>query len=365
MIYDDLKARGITPIVIRTSDRNTYRQCRRLWDYSSALRRNLTTKETPSYFWLGTGGHFALEDFHGYCKFEHPVEAFRAYTAACSVADSKGEMQLPDDYMEQQEVAEGVLSYYLTWLSTRKSQETYWIDGKPQVEVRVALELPIKSPLGIPCVYDLTLDRVIIEEDGSLGIVDYKFVKTFRNEHIDIDPQITAYMWAGHTLYNSPTTSFTYHQFRKEVPRAPKVLQNGRLSSAKDQLTTYTLYREALIRLYGEVEDAPMQNVATLNYLNSLEDADRDKFITRLKTYRNQHQLLAESDKILMETSEMINPHIPIYPSPSDRCSWGCDFRDVCIMQDCGEDFEGYLLDLAKERPPERDAWRKYIKWPT
>src|SRR5688572_12675352 len=68
--------------IIRTSDRGTFKRCRRKWGLSSHLQHNRVFNNQIQYFWFGSGGHYALEDYHGYNYYKHPAEAFRAYILA-------------------------------------------------------------------------------------------------------------------------------------------------------------------------------------------------------------------------------------------------------------------------------------------
>ena len=151
--------------IIRTSDRSSFKRCRRKWAWHSPLRQNLTVKDNPSYFWIGVGGHFAMEDYHGYNHYKHPAEAFRAYVAACKMAQRKHGIGLPDDWEEQTTMAEGILENYLIWAQSRDTYETVWIDGEPQVEITCHITLPVDPPEGFDSiVYQFTLDRIVIIE---------------------------------------------------------------------------------------------------------------------------------------------------------------------------------------------------------
>ena len=343
-------------LIIRTSDRVTFRRCRRKWAWASGLKQNRQSTESQGYFWIGTGGHFALEDYHGYNHYGHPVEAFKAYVVA-----QRKVGRLPHDWKEQEELGIEILNYYMLWLQSRDPYKTYWVDGEPQVEVRAQIPLPLTGPNGETVLYDLTMDKVIIDENGGLWIVDYKFYKQFRSAHLDTDTQVSAYSWGASTLYDTPIQGFIYHQFRKAYPRHPKVLTNGKISTDKSQNTSHRLYREALINMYGAVEKAPIQNRKYLNFQAEIESADRDLYIKRDKTLRNPHQIAAEGAKILMEAEEMINPNLALYPNPTGDCSWDCDPRDVCLMMDDGSDWEPTLEAMTEQRPEVRDEWRKYL----
>lgn len=359
----------MTTAVIRTSDRKQFKRCRRHWGLSSGLRHNRTPIEQPSYFWLGTGGHFALEDYHGYNHYGHPVEAFRAYVKAQEIHCQKSRTRnIPDDYEEQAALCEAILDYYLTWLRHREPLQTYWVNGEPQVEVKVQVEIPLDLlPPEVQewgynrVLYDATLDKVV-EIDGELWIVDYKFFQQFQQYNtLDFDQQISAYIWAASTIYDRPIAGAILHQFLKKIPNPPRILKNGSLSSAKNQGTTYYQYRDALIEIYGELEKAPSTHISCLNDLAAQENEDRDAYIWRAYTRRNQFQQEATGEKIIMEIGEMLNPNLPLYPNETKDCSWDCGMREICLMMDSGDDWKNTLEITTVNRTEEEESWRVHL----
>jgi hypothetical protein len=352
-------------LVIRTSDRSAFKRCRRKWGWHSGIRQNLRIKDSPSYFWVGTGGHFALEDWHGYNHFGHPVEAFNAYVTACKETKRRLGFGLPDDWEEQTELAQGILEHYLIWCQHREMHKTVWIDGEPQCEIKCEIPLPVEPPEGYDIVvYQLTLDR-LVEIDGEFWITDYKFYKTFSQAMLDMDAQMSAYIWGASTIFEKPIAGAILHEFRKEVPHEARILSTGKISHAKDQLTTQRIYREALINMYGDVDNAPMMNVRCLNDLAAQESPERDKFIKRSRTRRNEMQMQAEGTKVLMEAEDMTNPDLPLYPNPTRDCSWDCDLQDICLMIDRDDDWSNLLGELTIARTEENDQWRVHLQLKT
>lgn len=70
-------------IPIHTSDRVTFKQCRRKWDWSSPARNNLT-RRVDVYgiyppFWFGTGIHYAVQKYYDPEYVEDPVVAFETW----------------------------------------------------------------------------------------------------------------------------------------------------------------------------------------------------------------------------------------------------------------------------------------------
>lgn len=348
-----------TTTVIRTSDRATFRRCRRKWHLTSHLRQGLRPRVEPPYFWLGTGGHFALEDHHGYNYYESPVVAFNAYVEAQEKWASKNRaVELPEDYEEQADLGRGILENYLIWAKDRDTYETVWIDDEPQCEINLQL------PLNDDVVYSATLDR-LVRINGDLWIVDYKFNKQFDTAPLEWNGQMSAYIWAASAVYDEPIMGGILWQFRKAIPAAPKVLSNGTISTSKSQNTTRSKYKEALMLLYGDLERVPLANIECLNALTQKETPDYDKYIRREATFRTQMQQQSEGTKILMEIRDMKDPKLPLYPNPTKDCSWDCSVKDLCLMIDSDDDWESYIRQefIHERRAPTegRDDWRDYL----
>ena len=361
---EELTGIEITPrtAVIRTSDRGNFKRCRRRWHWSSHLRMNLASRESASPLWYGSGFHFAMEDFHGLREYATAVDAYEAYVKA-TYAQAKGSNRLlPTDWPELVQLGRGMLSYYTdTWLQARDPLRTFIWEGRPQVEVNALIPLPISHPKYDQVLYGLTLDRVVIDDDGWLWIVDYKTAKRIQTQFFQTDPQISAYCWAISQLYGMPVRGFIYQQHRKDVPVDPRIVSKGTISTARTQLTTHRHYRRCLINLYGDVLKAPQENVDLLNWLNEQETTEADKFIRRDRIYRNQYQIEAEGAKIMMEVPDMLNEDLPLYPNPTRECGHMCNFNNACISLDDGSDWEDELKMAFRQKDASFDSWRAYL----
>jgi PD-(D/E)XK nuclease superfamily len=351
---------------IHTSDRILYRRCRRRWNWASPTRGFLEGRGSPpAPLWLGTGFHFALEDFHGWNIFGDPVKAINAY------AQSFRPDELPEDYIENVELGRSMLHYYELWYPRRSEFDTLWLNdpitGEPVPQVEVEFEIPLYELWGsyegveTEVYYVGAFDRVCVDAFGRLWITDYKTAKRIDTNKLETDPQITAYSWAGSKLYaDGLVEGVLYIQFAKQQSDTVTVLKDGNLSQNKQIATTYALYREALVERFGTV---PPQYVNHLNYLSSQETAEGDMFIKRSLVRRNQHAIAMEEQKILAEVSEMILPSLPLYPNPIRDCFWDCSFRDPCLAMDDGSDYQ-YLVNTMYQPRQKIPAWRQRVKWP-
>lgn len=392
---------GRKAIIIRTSDRIAFKQCRRKWGWSSHLKRNLGSKYLATPLWFGSAIHYALEDYHGFNHFGKPSRAFMAYCIATSKQFTR---DLPDDAQEHYELGIKMMDYYVDhWLRFRRRSETYWApavatgDAKvdaggygpklpngepnpdfhsswePQVEVNFSIEIPFgEFPViaeyarrqGADCVlYRGTIDRVGIDPEGYLWCVEYKTAKRAENFHFQTDPQITTYCWAMSSIYSRHVSGVTYYQFIKNAPVSPRQLANGKISTASNLVSSAPLYRRALENMYGQDENIwPEANKVKLIEFMQAESEHKDRFIQRDIVTRNRHMMEAEALKILLEAEDMCNPDLPLYPNPTRDCAKFCSFLGPCVTMDDGGDWEWTLTQEFSERDQDGDKlWRKRL----
>lgn len=350
--------------IIRNSDRVLFRRCRRRWGWNSHLRGNIGPRVTATPLWLGSGFHFALEDYHGYKVYQKASTAFLAFVEATRRHDRKG---LPPDYQDHISTATEMLDYYTDlWLIGRDPLTTFVYNGVPQVEVNFRITIPWEAGrYGYDrVVYSGTIDRISIDSNGLLWVVEYKTAKQIFTMHFAMDGQISSYVWAARHLYGLPVAGVIYQQHRKSIPKQPDLLGSGKFSTKKNMLTTHRHYRQALIGLYGSVARAPIANVDYLNDLVRTENEDRDIFVRRDRVFRNEHQCQAEGAKILMEIEEMLNPDLPLYPNPTRECAFMCPFSTACVNIDDGSDWMSELQMTMQPRERVYDKWRESLELP-
>lgn len=350
-------------VEIHTSDRILYRRCRRKWNLASSVRRNLTSahegQSTNEHLWLGTGIHFALEDFHGYNSYGDPFKAFQAYYYATR-------RSLPDNHLELKELASGMLSHYVHWANKFNDTHTVWgKEGEPMCEVNWHVPLEgLSGPDGEPVTYSGTFDRLVMDDHQRVWIVDYKTAQRFNTSKLEMDPQCSAYCWAFRKLFGFDAEGVLYIQLLKERPEPPRILKDGHVSTNKTQNTTYSLYKRTLIEVYGNsIKAIPKKCMELAHYLASQETSEGDKFLRRDLVRRNDSHINNEEWKIYAEAKEMLDKELPLYPNPTRDCMWDCDFRGVCVAMDDGSDW-GLILAEGYAPRKEMHPWRSRIPTP-
>ncbi len=354
--------------VIRTSDRLGFKSCRRRWNLQSHLHRNLEPKQTVTPLWFGTGLHFALEDYFGSKQFPTAADAFTAFVTASM---KSGRQTMPDDWEHLQNMGQSMLNYFeCYWLRNRDPLRTYIKDGKPQTEINFQIDIPFDIRAMYPdspyknAIYSGTIDRISIDEEDRLWLIDYKTTQVMKATHFANDSQVAAYCWAAQHMYpEKEVMGMIYWQFLKDIPKGPTILKSGKASVNKQQRTSHSLYRKVLIDIYGSMEnpEIPPDNMDFLNMLSAKETPDHDAYISREKIYKNAHSLHAESQHILAELVDMLNPNLPMYPNANFMCPRMCSFYNVCTSMDDGSDWEHQLNLETQQRAAMDESWRKYL----
>jgi hypothetical protein len=345
---------------IHTSDRGLYKTCRRRWLWGSHLNRGYEPVSKAAPLWFGETIHYALKEFHGHHRLPTIHDAFMEYVELCVAEYPK---LLPPETPELIKLGLGMLDHYMMWLQRRDPLTTYVFNGVPQVEVAFEIELPVEQSLldliGVEkVVYRGTFDRISIDEYGHLWIVEYKTAARIETGHLLVDPQVTAYCFAAQCIYDLPVVGVIYQQHRKDLPKPPRILKNGGVSEDKNQQTTHAMYREALMRVYGNKAHWSAKHYDVLNNLALKENMDKDNYIVRTRVHRNIQSLVNEQQKIMLEVNEMIDPGTPMYPHAGRHCPL-CPFMSPCVSLDDGSDYLTELNDpdVYKKRTRASSEW--------
>ena len=349
--------KNLQTIGIHTSDRATFKRCRRKWDYTSPIRQNLQPK--ISYFgvqwplWFGTGIHKVLEMY--YLSLAYPTSE---YTPMWQMWQDwyveqlvQIEQQAPGYYAENIEEFDkhldlgiGMMRYYEDYAT---SHDNFTVT-EPEHDFSVPLNSGTirdrNSPRGLfafdeSVAYEGRMDAMIVDDQGRMGILETKTAANIDEDYLaklELDDQCTSYLWAARQEgYHAEFV--LYNVLAKRYPKPPTELANGKLSIDRNQGTTARLFLEAALEL-NLVGSDWWSSERVVNYREFLEEQGDELYIVRKKVLRNDWEIENVGKRIMQETEDMLNdPYI--YPNPTG--DWGCircAFRGPCIMAEDGSD---------------------------
>lgn len=332
-------------IEIRGSEASTFQRCRLKWKYQWV--DGLKPKRPNGKLFFGTLFHKYLESYY----MNDDFTALKDMTTLFDDTDTSR--------MEQVELDE-------LWDMALTISQNYvrrWSDAK-SMQNTIATELKFRIPYGDDLMYYGTIDRIYLDQDKRLWFTDYKTVASVEQyeDNAEMDRQISRYWWAvqqmtkGAIEYWNPNTEewesrvwklvqgkevagFVYDIIKKDMPHPPEVLKKGGLSKAKNQKTSFELYRQA-IRDHG-LDDRDYEDI--LVYLRDKPDP----FFKRVEVFRTQGEVDASMEELLLVARDMHNPRI--YRNITKDCSWDCDFKGLCQASMDGSNVD-MLINLMFDR---------------
>lgn len=368
---------------IHISDLKIYQSCKRRWDWSSALRRNLEPRVTPSFFMQGKAIHFALASY--YETGEHPAPVYLRFM--------EGQKSKLGVMWEDQEKAwvdmvaqgEGMMLNYIDWVRSLEHPDKDWVVVDTEIEFG---PLPIPSPSGraSPKIefagrFDGIFRRV---STGQLWLREYK--TTARAPDVDwlsFDTQSTAYAFAAQQILGEPIQGVHFRFLTKKAPQKPPRIRKGTqlsraTNSPQTMSTTYQLYLEAIAELAFD-EMFPDNTSAEFRRAILEQHDNAPHFQTRLEELKAEYsdtlnELLLQgfgnyfTDIFIHKTPieieslvedmhtvglEMTRDTTPIYAEPEWLKCQFCPFKRPCRAKTLGKDYERILRDEFKPREAE------------
>jgi hypothetical protein len=393
----------------------SFRGCRRRWSW--IFHDGYYPTITPRPLEFGVAYHEAMEEYYGFylglfvnpdpataldlaiAKFKSVCEAqYKKYLRA--VPDAVGDPEIRAEYDDRVKLGVGMLRYYFKHVAPEADK------GLKPVKAEVSFEVPIKSPQGeilwckcnrcwkrwdawvteadrrkevayevamtrredwkgLPVSYGGKIDLIFEDRQGRYWIVDWKTAMRLsgveagaNDDFMWNDPQITSYCWAMWVI-GFDIAGFIYAEIKKAVPEEPepnKTVRLGRRYSINKQLaTTYDLYRQTV----AENDTAAYEQGLYDDMLEHLRTGAI--FHKRHQIHRTEDELVECGYNIWQQATEMVNPHLPIYPNPGRfHCQGlsgfsGCAYWEPCIGRNRGEDFMWTLESMFERR--EKHYW--------
>lgn len=384
------------PHEIHTSERRSYRGCKRRWDW--AYREGYTPHTTAKPLEFGIAFHEALAEFFEPTRWESATTheklqfAIAKFIEICeqqrdAYLDITNQRELDiangDDYADRVELGIGMLTHYANEVHPRGDS---WF--KP-----IATEIPFEVPLydlktGEPLVctnspqcgqihsntgddsnviYAGRIDMLV--EDiryGGYYVWDHKSAAQLaaNEEFLQLDDQVGSYVWATKRVLNLDVKGFVYAEYRKAYPAPPKLLsrqmKGKSFSVDKNQPTTLEIFTSHV----KQFDTDAYNDGCYTEYILYLSGPEAPQFQKRFIIMKTDAELDNIGRNITMEATEMIQKDLLIYPSVGRFGCGNCAYKQPCIAAFRDEDVLFTLGSLFKkvehryyhDKPTDREA---------
>jgi PD-(D/E)XK nuclease superfamily protein len=359
---------------IHTSERKSFRACRRRWDW--LFREGYRPIQPIKPLEFGIAYHRALEIWYDPDLWDkgdreilmsHTIQTFKA---TCREQKERYleekdasvlEEDVEADYAERVRLGVGMLRYYCQEISPK--YDIHWRPIAVELEFSVPIRYPntgvhLQDTTGRKVNYAGRVDLLVEDDKGGLWVFDHKTaarLNTDNDEFLYLDDQITSYCWALKQL-GYPIRGFIYSEIKKGFPEPPTqniVPRQGRWFSVnRQQNTDYDTYLKT-------VQEHDTQAYEAGYYDEFLEFLKTEgiQFHQRYQIHRSDIELQNAGNMILLEAEDMIDDCLRIYPNAGRFGCNTCAFRQPCLGKNNGEDYEYTLKTMYKHDDPY--AWTK------
>jgi len=367
------------PHEIHTSERRSFRGCRRRWDY--AYRQGFVPDQTPRALAFGIAFHIGFEKFYdpelweSTTPAEKAANAVEAFVKSCEDQRTKYLFQTKqldltveerEDFEQRIDLGTGMFAYYATHVHPKYDS---WF--KP-VKVEIPFEVPIKNEDGtyLHCtnspacgqshsndldspdsrvVYAGRIDMLVEDEQfGGYYIWDHKTAAALaaNEEFLILDDQILSYCWGLGDLIGIDIKGFIYQEIRKAYPKPPPALKRHMGGRAYSTAKTNPTSMEVFEPFVAEHDKPAYEDGKYDEYMEFLRTDASAQFHQRFVIRKSEQELAATGINIAMEAADMVDSGLRIYPSPGKFSCSGCAYKQPCIAKARGED-EEYLLETT------------------
>jgi len=346
-------------VLLRTSERSTYKRCRLKWYWRYVNRLQPTREKGALKF--GRMIHEALACWYvpGRKRGTHPAAAFQRLFS-----------ELPPDLRFPQWDEEGNRIDPLTLGVAMLEGYVEKYDKEPHIEIiasEMSFAIDVFDRQGRYLVtYVGTFDSVYRNlETGRFGLFEHKSAK--RIEDVEIvsgyGEQGLSYWW-GSTFHlrhlkllkeNEWISEVTFNFLKKALPDDRPVNESGlRLNKPKKEaLLDYC----AANHLIGVSRRLKVEDLMAI-----IQDSGYDPMLLGEPSQRQPTPLFVRPDPLIVGEDELetINWRIraeayemglarsgklPIIKTPTKDCKWDCEFKDACELHEMGADYQS-VLDL-------------------
>lgn len=340
------------PVLLRTSERTTFKRCRQRWDW--AFNDRLTSRQVKPALRFGSLVHDALEVYYkpGRKRGPHPAKTFRRlYNEQLTDLYSFGIRDEDGQWEDAGDLGTAVLNHYI---------ETYGKDDHLEI---IAPEMPFQIDVHDKngkylVTYVGKMDAVAKDHSGKrpqLGFLEHKTATVISTGHLWGDEQAGAYWAFGPeflrqkgVLGKKDSLDFVLYNFLR------KAKKDTRSQNARGQFLNNPT-KDALMRRCGELKIiTPNKTIDVLKaalvaagedpeLLGDVSKNQPPPHFLRHRVYRDEGDRQTLIYRVRAEAFEMAKVRagkLPVYKNPTRDCGWDCEFRDMCEIHETGNDWE-------------------------
>ncbi len=350
--------------IINSSDRRSFKRCRRAWDLGAHSRQNYEPVTPVEVFDFNRAICDALAVYYFPGMWEWNREIVLPLTIEGFLKSMQKQL---DRYLQQQtlskeeerdwndhlELGELMLRRYFEWAAT--------MDSFSPIRVESQFEVNIPDPFqpgrdlawreGVPIRYRGRIHLLVVDGHDAYWLVKHQVIDEQWSDLDDLllDEQGISYCWAWENFFLGMKIAGTiYNELRKSA-----FLSGGTMSGASPVVNSPVGGGQAEPvaqhrRMYVQTDREPDQRIKQ----------EGNQLFRRTQIPRSRKELKNFGRQLALEALDMTNPDLRLYPNPSRENCGACAYVRPCIALNEGASAGRLLEAYYRKRDEESEAGR-------
>jgi hypothetical protein len=358
--------------------------CRTAWDFGARVRRNLVPIAPPQVFNFDKAVHEALAVYYfpamdewnraivrplamqGFARSMHQDREIYEKVAAVTEAQE-------EDWQRHLVLGQALLDRYFTWALTVDEFDSIFSDE----ELWVPVEDPANPGEGMVTPDDRTIrylgrmDQLISDPQDEHWIVEHRLVQGGWTDpfHFFVDATALTHAWAFEWAYPHIKIAGTvYNELRTDAPDflagRPGTVSEGMVEE-RDRRTMQGVRRVYVRRNYTSDVGTDTGDERAVDDETGVAKQETDPRLNFRRTYlrRSRASIRRAGVELGRRTSEMRDPDVRIYQTPTPGNCSRCLYRRPCIAGQSGhEDLDAVLAAEYRTRT-EAEFEEERLRW--
>lgn len=343
--------------IIRSSDRELFKRCRRAWDFSSRARQNYEPVKPPRVFDFDKAIRDALAVYYfpGMWEWNReivlPLALEGFFKSMRNQRDEYAKQHTLSaeeerDWNDHLEAGEMMLSRYFQWAPT--------VDRFSPIRVETEFEVNIPDPLqpghdlvvreGVPIRYRGRINLLVVDGYDAYWLVKHMVVSDEWEglDHLLLDEQGVSYCWAWESFFlGMKIAGIIYNELRKDVSRRPGRSAGISLPVADSHASHQEMEPVAQHRrMYVQAAREPDQIIKQQG----------NEFFRRTQVPRGRKELKNIGRQLALVAQDITGHDLRLYPNPSTENCSSCAYTKPCIAMNEGSAVSAILETSFRKR---------------
>lgn len=320
--------------VIRSEDRESFKRCRRAWDFGSRARQNYEPSMPARVFDFERAIHDALAIYYfpgmweweraivlplaleGFLKSMHKQRAAHVEAQALCADEEK-------QWNEYLQLGEAMLKRYFDWAPRVDRFCPIRIETEFDVNIPdpSCVDRDLALPAGVPIRYRGRVDLLVVDANDAYWLVDHRTVLGLWEdiEELVLDERGVSYGWAWENFFLGMRVAGTlYNELRIDTAERPTAPAQARVGEPQGfEQEPAAQHR----RMYAHAKQGRSPELNTQS----------NDYFRRTQIPRSRAELANAGKQLALEALDMTNPELSLYPNPSRENCGHCPYRKPCI----------------------------------